>query len=418
MPTRFINPNILRRVFDSLVPPNAVPKDFLRWGELARHVGLNSHWIRKRYQGRMQSELDVRSIHLLRRALERKLVETKDPAVGLLIEQLSAAAEDQTEKQAIPVPSLMDGEPHKMRVVNLGLIREGSASYVMRLESGIRSGVTHGLRSTHLVADESLDLAGAALPSQHAKAIKGLLNRFNTQAAYVDRTYLICLGTSATSTLATLLRSDAHFRRRLGHDFRIIFAAVTNPATTGILEFERDYIGGMVYGDTAVERIRFIQEAFPGRPLAYLYDPALVPDRYILEEIRQHPELDVLPVPIRRQTPTRVPRQARGRLIMGWYFVNLRIHELVLANPDFAFVGTNTADLSRGAVLSTGNDDFQSGIDCVRRLIIPDLRNEINLHDTPVLKPQPVWGVNEKACNLHALVPKVTARNRCKVIVV
>ena len=101
---------------------------------------------------------------------------------------------------------------------------------------------------------------------------------------------------------------------------------------------------------------------------------------------------------------------------MGWYFVNIHIHELVQKNPGIAFVGTNTADLSRGAVLSTGNDDFQAGLDCVLRLIIPDLRNEINLRDTPVLKPQPVWSVNQKACDLHGLVPRLAARDRCRVI--
>lgn len=302
-------------------------------------------------------------------------------------------------------------------MVNLGVIRDGGASYAMRLEAGIRSGLTHGLRLTHLVADEALDLATARSPAARANGIKGLLDRFDTRAAYVDRTYLVCLGTSATGALVALLRRDARFRARLGRDFRVIFAAVTSPETTGILDFDRDYVGGLAYGETAVERVRFIHAALPGRPLAYLHDPRLPPDAHILRELARHPELDVLPVPVGRRDPLRVPRAAQGRLVMGWYYVNIHIHALVRKNPGVAFVGTNTADLSRGAVLSTGNDDFQSGLECVQRLIIPDLRNELNLRDTPVLRPQPVWGVNQKACDLHGLVLRLAARDRCKVIV-
>ena len=227
----------------------------------------------------MRSELDVRSITLIRKALEHWLADTQEPALGALIEQLAAATTaGQARKRAVsPLPTLLDGEPHQMRVVNLGVIRDGSASYAMRLEAGIRSGVTHGLRLTHLVADEALDLAAAASPAARAAAIKALLARFDTRAAYVDRTYLVCLDTAATGALVSLLRRDTRFRARLGRDFRVIFAAVTCPETTGILDFDRDYVGGMAYGDTAVERVRFIRAALPDRPIAHLHDPGLPP---------------------------------------------------------------------------------------------------------------------------------------------
>jgi hypothetical protein len=168
----------------------------------------------------------------------------------------SAATSGQARNKPVRLPTLLDGEPHRMRVVNLGVIRDGGASYAMRLETGIRSGLTHGLRLTHLVADEALDLAPARSPAARANAIKSLLDRFDTRAAYVKRTYLVCLGTSATGTLVALLRRDARFRARLGRDFRVIFAAVTSPETTGILDFDRDYVGGLAYGETAVERVR------------------------------------------------------------------------------------------------------------------------------------------------------------------
>jgi hypothetical protein len=69
MPTRFVETNVLKRAFDVLVPPGTLPKELLRWKELSRKVGLGEHWLRKRYHGIVQSELDLRSIDLIRKAL-------------------------------------------------------------------------------------------------------------------------------------------------------------------------------------------------------------------------------------------------------------------------------------------------------------------------------------------------------------
>jgi hypothetical protein len=415
MPTRFIDPNVLRQAFDVLAPPGAAPKEFLRWKQLSRQVGLGEHWIRKRYHGLVQSELNAQSVDLICKALERRFREAKDSRISELMRQLSSYDPRHVLRRTVSGQAPSD-EPQKMRVVNVGFIRASSASYAMRTEAGIRAGLVNELRTSHLVDDETLDISGAATSSAESKAIYGLLDRFNSDPRYVDRTYLVTLGTPATLALVKLLSRDARFRSRLGKDFRIIFAAVTNAERTGILRFDRDYVGGMAYGNLMTERVRFIREAFPERPVAYLYDPTLLPDQIILEELQEHPELEVLPAKINSRRGTHVPREMKGRLVIGWYYVNLHIHELVRDNPEVPFAGINTTDLSRGAVLSTGNDDFLTGVECAGRLIGPDCRNEINLGDIEVLTPQAVYGLNQKACNIHGLIPKVAARSKCKVV--
>ncbi len=114
---------------------------------------------------------------------------------------------------------------------------------------------------------------------------------------------------------------------------------------------------------------------------------------------------------------TRLPGAVRQCLVTGYTVINWRIHELARDNPRTAFIGVNTSDLGRGAVLSTGNDDLRFGIECAQKLLVPDFRNEINLRDMEVLRPVPVYGVNQKACNLHGLVPRASARGKCMVVV-
>jgi hypothetical protein len=177
---------------------------------------------------------------------------------------------------------------------------------------------------------------------------------------------------------------------RLGRDFRIIFASVTDLMHTGILDFGRDYIAGMYYGISVTERVRFVTEAFPGKPIAFLHDPSLAPDRHIVKEVLEHPELGVLLVEVNKRDRTRVSAKAKGHLVMGHYFMDIHIHQLVRDNPEIAFIGVNTADLGRGDVLLKGNDGFPTGIECAQRLIAAQCRNEINLRDTGVLKPPAV----------------------------
>jgi hypothetical protein len=91
MPTRSVDPAVIRRAFDLLVPPETSPREYLRWRGLAAIVGLGQHWIRKRYQGRDQSELDVKSIARIRKALEARHRKSPDNQVQCAIEPLSVA---------------------------------------------------------------------------------------------------------------------------------------------------------------------------------------------------------------------------------------------------------------------------------------------------------------------------------------
>ena len=48
MPTRSMDVELVRKAFDVLVPPGSVPKQYLRWKQIASMIGLGEHWIRKR----------------------------------------------------------------------------------------------------------------------------------------------------------------------------------------------------------------------------------------------------------------------------------------------------------------------------------------------------------------------------------
>src|SRR4051812_44991072 len=91
MPTRFVEAGILRQAIDALVPPGDSPKQYLRWKELAQLIGLGEHWIRKRYQGRDRSELEVKSIERIRKALEAKRQQSPDENLSRLIKILAGA---------------------------------------------------------------------------------------------------------------------------------------------------------------------------------------------------------------------------------------------------------------------------------------------------------------------------------------
>ena len=63
----------------------------------------------------MQSELEVHSIELIRKALERKSRDAKDPALRPLIEQISAANARPAAKRMAPAQGLVNNEPVRMR---------------------------------------------------------------------------------------------------------------------------------------------------------------------------------------------------------------------------------------------------------------------------------------------------------------
>jgi len=417
MPTRSVDIRLLRRAFDLLAPPGAAPKQYLRWKELARLTGLGEHWIRKRYQNRDLSELEIKSVERIRRALEARHQIAPDDALKDLIAQFAAAEDHGTTFRVEARPTRLPGERLRLRVVNVGFLRSSNANYCQRLEAGILFGMLDGLLLTHLINDESVDLGLARNAAARAKAIHQLLGRFNTDPAYVDRTYIIPLGTVAATALARELGNNPRLRQRLGKDLRVIFAGVTEPASTGILEFSRDYIGGIFAGNTFADRLEFIADAFPDPDIAFLYDPELPQDIIARDHVLACRHNNVKVVKVAGPHATRLPPNVRKCLVTGYTVINWRIHELARDNPHTAFIGVNTSDLGRGAVLSTGNDDLRFGIECAQKLLVPDCRNEVNLRDMEVLRPVPVYGVNQKACNLHGLVPRAAARNRCTVVV-
>ncbi len=416
MPTRSIDVHVIRKAFDLLAPPGDFPKQYLRWKKLARLTGLGEHWIRKRYQGRDQSELEVKSIDGVRKALEARRQDSPDENVKSLIELL-AAAQNYRGPRFTPRPKFLTNDVLRLRVVNVGFIRSSDANYCQRLEAGIVFGMLDGLQMTHLINDESVDLSRAATAAARLESIHELIARFETDPSYVDRTYIVPLGTVSATALSRALTADHKLRDRLGKDYRVIFAGVTEPESTGILEFSRDHIGGLFAGNTFADRLQFISEAFPDRKIAFLYDPALPQDLIARDHVLQCRNANVQVVKVATSNPTRLSATVRRKLVAGYTVVNWRIHELVRDNPRTAFIGVNVSDLGRGAILSTGNDDLRFGIDCARRLLVPDCRNEINLRDVDVIRPAPVYGINQKACNLHGLSPRIAARNRCQVVI-
>ena len=58
-------------------------------------VGLGEHWIRKRYQDRDRSELELASIERIRKALETRQQAAPDDAIQSIIEQFAAAHLDE-----------------------------------------------------------------------------------------------------------------------------------------------------------------------------------------------------------------------------------------------------------------------------------------------------------------------------------
>jgi hypothetical protein len=417
MPTRVVDPVLIRKAFDLLVPPEASPKQYLRWKSLAACLGLGEHWIRKRYQGRDRSELEVASIDRIRKALEARYRQTPDADLKTAVELLAVAdtraASDRFGFHRRPSAR----QPLRLRVVNVGFIRSNNANYCQRLEAGIRFGLLSGLRLTHLVDDESVDLDRAVTERAQIAVVQELLARFNQDLRYVDRTYLVPIGTVATTALSRALQRHRRLRSRLGRDLRIVFAGVTEPQITGILQFGRNFVGGMYAGNTIANRLEFISEAFPDQKIAFLYDPKLPQEIAARDRVRQCRNAQVRLVEIDRHRRTRLPRDVRRCLVTGYTVINLRIHELVHDHPNTAFIGVNTSDLGRGAVLSTGNNDLLFGIECAERLVVPDCLNEINLRDMDIIRPEPVYGINQRACDVHGLIATITARNRCSVVV-
>jgi len=415
MPTRSVDVRVLQRAFDLLVPPGSIPKQYLRWKELSRRLGMGEHWIRKRYQDRDRSELELTTIGRIRRALEASPAAEQDERLKRVIATLARAQEDDTIRLD-PHQGHAAHEFLRLRVVNVAFVRSSNANYCQRLEAGIRFGMLEGLQDTHLINDESVDLTGSS-PAARLRLIQELLSKFETDPSYVDRTYLVPLGTVAASAVCRYLHRDRALRDRVGKDLRVIFAGVTAPETTGLLEFNRDYVGGMYAGTTFAERLQFISEAFPDQPISFLCDPSLPQDSIARNHVVQchHPNVQI--VNVRNSQSTRLSAETRRSLVTGYTVINWHIHEFVRKYPDTAFIGVNTSDMGLGAVASTGNDDLRFGIMCARRLMVPDCRNEINLRDLEIIRPEPVYGLNQKACNLHGLVPRIAARKKCRVIV-
>ena len=173
----------------------------------------------------------------------------------------------------------------------------------------------------------------------------------------------------------------------------------------------------MYAGNTIADRLQFISEAFPGHKIAFLHDPDLPQEIVVRNHVRQWRDGQVQLVKIDKHNPTKLPKDIKNHLVTGYTIINLHIHQLVRDHPNTPFIGVNTSDLGRGAVLSTGNNDLLYGIDCAERLIVPDCRNEINLRDMDIIRPQPIYGINLKACSLHGLIATVSARKKCKVVV-
>jgi hypothetical protein len=417
MPTRSLDPTVIRRAFDLLVPPAAVPKQYLRWKQLAALVGLGEHWIRKRYRGRDRSELEVDSIGRIRKALELKHREVPDVNLKTVIELLTMADTRAASNRFATHSAYSTREPQRLRVVNVGFIRSNNANYCQRLEAGVRFGLLGGLRMTHLIDDESEDLDRATTEQAQIAVVQELLARFNQDLRYVDRTYVVPIGTVATTALSRALEQDRKLRGRLGRDLRVVFVGVTEPSITGILEFGRDFIGGMYAGTAVADRLAFISEAFPDQKIAFLYDPELPQEIAARDRVLQCGNERVRLVEIERHRRTRLTRDVARCLVTGYTVINLRIHELVRDHPQTAFIGVNTSDLGRGAVLSTGNNDLLFGIECAERLLVPDCLNEINLRDMDIIRPEAVYGINQKACDLHGLIATIAARNRCSIVV-
>lgn len=409
--------SLLREAFDLIVPPAEGVTAGERWAALSEHIGRGGTWVRKTYRSG-QEFIDVKdeSVRRVMTALEA-LEHSNEDSAKTVIDSLGNILEP-------PLPLLEESsvriESRKSTVgLNIGFIRSGHANYAKRLQMGFSWGARETLGGTHLINDESTVVPIDADPAQQKEVVVELIKRFELEARYIARSFIVPVGTQAAMTLCKVLGEGDW---KLGKDFSVIYLGVTDPTQALDCLSDNENIAGMRYGIDGAERIRFITKLFPDKPIAYLYDSRAPQDLIVKEQIESaeyDPSLNISYCEVDPEKEDRLPSEAENKLVAGYYYLNNKLGVLSrkYKETDTAFIGLNITDLTRGAVASTGNDDVAAGRDCSKRLLAPAVRGELELHEKPVLDPPPVYGLNHKACQNRGLKTAKEGRDMCEVVI-
>lgn len=265
------------------------------------------------------------------------------------------------------------------RTLNLGIILNGSSSYIVDMEEAFVSEALHLLKRDGVLLHIERSLGSAGTTNKgNERAVKKLFSQFPN-----SRPDIVVTFGSGIST----------FVRQACPNTPQIFVGVTNPIASELCKtFEPDTSRGDVCGTTfsvsAKDRIDFLSKALPHRRIGFIYNPAYVADVHHLEDFRA--EMAQLGASFHEicvsQPHISEADQKDVDVLVGWLYLHEHIADFLKCSIR-PVVGGGWVDLRKGACCCICDDEREVGRLAASKVLYDYVMNSTPLCRIPIQRP-------------------------------
>ncbi|HEV7682639.1 MAG TPA: ABC transporter substrate binding protein [Pyrinomonadaceae bacterium] len=206
----------------------------------------------------------------------------------------------------------------------------------------------------------------------------------------------------------------------------LIFAGVTNPVASGLVksyepDVDRGPIAGVDYGLSHIERVKLFAKYLPGKRFGYVYNlqynsDVVVRDMLLQESARLGVELVFIEV---KEPRLNVWQQSMADIFLGHYYVTRNLSSFRASTSKPFIGGTNPDNLHNGSMMIIGNDDDRNiGAVAAKNVLLPNLLDNIQLHDIPVQRyTKTKIGINLAVFRQHDIAVPEALRKRADIVI-
>lgn len=297
------------------------------------------------------------------------------------------------------------------KVIRVGVLLNGNIHYVENIFAGFRSAIDTVFDKTGYVLDieYSYGRPGASDKDYNENILNDLVATMK-QSGGCD--YLVTIGTSAS-----LIAYDKFINQ-----IPIIFIGVSDPVKSGLIPHDGEAelqknIAGLQYGLSGKDTVTWLNRAFPGKKLAFVYNNEYPQDHQLFEDIASLNRPDLVSLIETNTTTLTNKERESAQIFFGRFFLCGNMADFVNHNHSTAFVGVSIDNIRKGAAAACGYNTFELGKLSVEKILYQNLIYGVPLNEIPLVVPdKKECGFNLKALRNAGLQASQWARAQARYI--
>lgn len=297
------------------------------------------------------------------------------------------------------------------KVIRIGVLLNGNIHYVENIFAGFRSVIDPVFDKTGYALDivYRYGKPGASDKEYNVSVLNQLISTMKDEGGC---DYLVTIGTSV---------SQIAFEKLIGK-IPIIFIGVSDPVKSGLIPRtgmaeQQKNIAGLQYGLSGSDTVNWLNRAFPGKKLAFVYNKEFPQDYHLFEDIRSLAREDLVTLIETSTTKLSDVEREQAKIFFGRFFLCGNMAEFVKNNPGAAFVGVSIDNIRKGAAAACGFNTFELGRLSVERILYQNLVGGVPLNEIPLIVPDRMeWGFNLTALRNAGVQASQWARSQAHCI--